>query len=75
MKEKEVRFVIDEGNSLVKIAAYKGDEWLFFDQKEALSDDFLAQCVHCATKKKPKAIYISTRKQDVQKQEQLLRFF
>ena len=40
MKEKKVRFVIDEGNSSVKIAAYRGDEWFFFDQKEQLSDDF-----------------------------------
>ena len=76
MKEKEVRFVIDEGNSFVKIAAYKGDEWLFFDQKEHLSDDFLAQCVaFCPDRKKPKAIFISTRKNDTQKQKQLSRFF
>ena len=76
MKEKEVRFVIDEGNSFIKIAAYKGDEWLFFAQKEALCDDFLAQCVAvCPDRKKPKAIFISTRKNDEQKQKQLSRFF
>ena len=76
MKEKKVRFVIDEGNSFAKIAAYKGDEWLFFDQKEALSDDFLAQSIqHYPEQTKPKAIFISTRKEDVRKQEQLSRFF
>ena len=75
MKEKEVRFVIDEGNSFVKIAAYKGDEWLFFAQKENLSDDFLAQCVQSCSDRKPAAIFISTRKKEAQKQEQLSHFF
>ncbi|MCL2041242.1 MAG: type III pantothenate kinase [Bacteroidales bacterium] len=40
MRDKKVRFVVDEGNSLVKIAAYRGDEWLFFEQMERISDDF-----------------------------------
>ena len=40
MKDKKVRFVVDEGNSLVKIAAYRGDEWLFFEQTERIPDDF-----------------------------------
>jgi type III pantothenate kinase len=76
MKEQEVRFVIDEGNSFIKIAAYKGDEWIFFAQEETLSDDFLSQCVaSCPDRKKPKAIFISTRKNDAQRQKQLSRFF
>lgn len=76
MKEKEVRFVVDEGNSFIKIAAYRGDEWFFFAQEEALSDDFLAQCMSfCPAQKKPKAIFISTRKKEAQKQKQLSRFF
>ncbi|MCL2511645.1 MAG: type III pantothenate kinase [Bacteroidales bacterium] len=76
MKAEAVRFVIDAGNSLVKIAAYRGDEWIFFDQKEHLSDDFLTQCTaSCSVRGKAKAIFISTRKHEVQVIEQLSRFF
>ena len=76
MKEEAVRFVIDEGNSFIKIAAYRGDEWLFFAQDAMLSDDFLSQCItFCPVKGKPKALFISTKKHEAQKQEQLSRFF
>ena len=76
MKEKKVRFVIDEGNSLTKIAAYRGNEWLFFDQQERLSDDFLQQCIqNCPTQEKPKAIFISTRKNGIQNNEHLSHYF
>ena len=76
MKEKEIRYVIDEGNSLTKIAAYKSDEWLFFDQIETLSEFFLRQCVHnFSTQNKPKALFISTKKTYIQQQKILSRFF
>ena len=76
MKIKEVRFVIDEGNSFVKIAAYQGEKWLFFDQNKHLSADFLAQSIQrCPVQKKPKAIFISTRKKEEQKIKQLSHFF
>jgi len=76
VKEKEIRFVIDDGNSSMKIAAYQGDEWLFFDRSEHLSNDFLQQCVrNFPTQKTSKAIFISTRKKDNERLKLLFHFF
>jgi type III pantothenate kinase len=79
VNKKNIRFIIDEGNTFIKVAAYEGEEWLFFDQCSKLSDDFLEHLfseIHIERKQeKPKAIYASTRSEDVLTATLLSQFF
>ncbi|MDR0364663.1 MAG: type III pantothenate kinase [Bacteroidales bacterium] len=79
MINKEIRYIVDEGNSLVKMAAYQGENWLFFNSSEMFSDTFLINFLNKIEAKndrseKPKLIFSSVRK-DVTSQLQLLSLY